>query len=345
MRLDEFDYELPRELIADFPLQERSASRLLCLKAHTKTLEHRYFYQLADLLLPNDLLVFNDSRVIPARLFGRKQTGGKVEVLVERVLPDNQALVHIKASKSPANHCQIILDNHYIMEIKARQGDLFHVTFLTQKSIFTLLEEIGHIPLPLYIQREDEALDKERYQTVYNRTKGSVAAPTAGLHFDSPLLEALQAKGVDSAYVTLHVGAGTFQPVRVDNIEDHNMHQEMIFVNQTVVDKVQSTKRRGGRVIAVGTTSVRCLEAASATGEIKPFQGETDIFIYPGYEFQCIDALITNFHLPKSSLIMLVAAFAGLTPTHFAYQAAVQQQYRFFSYGDAMFITGKDHEV
>jgi S-adenosylmethionine:tRNA ribosyltransferase-isomerase len=293
--------------------------------------------------------VFNNTRVIPARMFGQKASGGKLEVLVERMLDEHSVLAHVRSSKSPKPGTRLILDGgadgeKVEAEMRARHDALFEIHFLDPRPVLEILEAIGHMPLPPYIDRPDEDADKERYQTVYNQKPGAVAAPTAGLHFDEPLLEKIRAKGVETAFVTLHVGAGTFQPVRVDKIEDHHMHSEYAEVPQEVVDAIAATRARGGRVIAVGTTSVRSLESAAkvslAQGKpLAPFFSDTDIFIFPGYQFQVVDAMVTNFHLPESTLIMLVSAFAGYDNVMAAYQAAVAEQYRFFSYGDAMFVT------
>lgn len=342
MKKSDFNYILPEELIARYPAQKRSASRMLLLDG---AVEHKQFIDLLDLLTPNDLLVFNNSKVIPARVFGEKETGGKVEILVERILPSNQALAHVKASKSPKVGSRIFLKEnpsvaarHLPLErggelaIVAREDDLFVLQF--NRDVLNVLNEIGHMPLPHYMQRDDEIGDLERYQTVYAKHDGSVAAPTAGLHFDEELLEKIKVKGVETAFVTLHVGAGTFQPVRAENIEDHKMHAEWVEVSGEVVAKVKRAKEVGGRVIAVGTTSVRCLETANQ----KSYSGETDIFIYPGYKFNTVDAMLTNFHLPESSLIMLVSAFVGRDKIMAAYQAAIDDEYRFYSYGDCMFL-------
>lgn len=303
-----------------------------------------FFTDLLDKLQPGDLLVFNNTRVIPARLFGRKASGGKLEVLVERMLDDKRVLAHVRASKAPKPGTALLLgeDESVKATMLARHDALFEIQFDDTRDVLTILNDIGHMPLPPYIDRPDEAADRELYQTVYSQRPGAVAAPTAGLHFDEPLLAALKEKGVEMAFVTLHVGAGTFQPVRVESIEDHVMHAEYAEVPQTVVDAVLACKARGNRVIAVGTTSVRSLESAaqaSAEAVIAPFFGDTRIFIYPGYHYQVVDALVTNFHLPESTLIMLVSAFAGYRHTMDAYRQAVAEQYRFFSYGDAMFIT------
>lgn len=340
MRVDEFDYELPDELIARFPLAERSASRLMVLDARDGRTEHRAFRDLPELLAEGDLLVFNDTRVIPARLFGRKETGGAVEILVERVTGEHEVLAHVRASKPPKPGTRIGLDGGAAMRMLAREGELFRLVVEsgTPEPVLSLLSRLGHMPLPPYIDREDSALDRERYQTVYAAAPGAVAAPTAGLHFDGPLMACLQSRGVRTTTVTLHVGAGTFQPVRVDDIADHRMHSEWLEVNEPAVRAVEETKAAGGRVVAVGTTSVRSLETAALSGCLKPYRGETDIFIFPGFRFRVVDALVTNFHLPRSTLLMLVSAFAGQSRTLAAYREAVRRQYRFFSYGDAMFI-------
>jgi len=343
MRVADFSFELPESLIARYPQTQRSGCRLLSLDGPTGELTHGIFTDLLDKLEAGDLLVFNNTRVIPARVFGRKVSGGKIEVLVERVLDSHRILAHVRASKSPKPGAELLLgDNENIKAtMVARHDTLFELEFNEDRDVFTLLDEIGHMPLPPYIDRPDEDADRELYQTVYSERLGAVAAPTAGLHFDTPLMDALKAKGVEFAFVTLHVGAGTFQPVRVDTIEDHVMHAEYAEVPQDVVDAVFACKARGNRVIAVGTTSVRSLESAAAAAEdalIAPFFGDTKIFIYPGYHYQVIDALVTNFHLPESTLIMLVSAFAGYKNTMNAYHQAVVEQYRFFSYGDAMFI-------
>lgn len=339
MKVSDFDFELPEQLIASFPTTERTASRLLHLDAATGELAHGRFSDIAGLIAPEDLMVFNDTRVIPARFYGAKPTGGKVEILLERVQDSHHALVQMKSSKTPRPGTYIQLDDSELrVQVLAKKGDFYEVMF-PDPGVLEIAEALGHIPLPPYIDRADQLEDRERYQTVYAREHGAVAAPTAGLHFDEALLDELRGRGVDQQFVTLHVGAGTFQPVRVENVEDHHMHSETIDVSPAVCDAVNACRARGGRVIAVGTTSVRSLETASASGEITPFKGETDIFMYPGYEFRCVDAMITNFHLPGSTLIMLVAAFAGLDNIKRAYAAAIEQEYRFFSYGDAMLIT------
>lgn len=337
MRVSDFHFDLPDTLIARHPLAQRRASRLLALDGPTGTLANRQFADLLDYLRPGDLMVFNNTRVIPARLFGRKATGGQLEILIERVLDENRALAHVRASKSPKPGSRILLDGGGEAEMLVRHDALFELRF--DEPLLPLLERIGHMPLPPYIDRPDETADRERYQTVYAERAGAVAAPTAGLHFDEPLLESIREMGVETAFVTLHVGAGTFQPVRVERIEEHHMHHEWLEVGQDVVDAIAACKARGGRVIAVGTTSVRSLESAARDGELKPFSGETDIFLYPGKPFHVVDALVTNFHLPESTLLMLVSAFAGYPETMAAYRKAVEEGYRFFSYGDAMFIT------
>lgn len=342
MQLSDFHFELPNELIARYPIEKRSACRLLSLEGKTGHIKHGIFTDIVDKLQPGDLLVFNDTRVIPARVYGRKASGGKIEILVERLLNNNRVLAHIKASKSPKVGAELFLGEAGQVKVImiARHDTLFELQF--PMDVLTVLNQIGHIPLPPYIDRPDDEQDREVYQTVYSKIPGAVAAPTAGLHFDESLLATLKQKGIEMAFVTLHVGAGTFQPVRVDKIEEHVMHAEYAQVSQDVVNAVKACKARGNRIIAVGTTSVRALEsAAQKTGSIESFFDDTRIFIYPGYQFKVVDALITNFHLPESTLIMLVSAFAGYHNTMGAYNEAVTQHYRFFSYGDAMFITRK----
>ena len=343
MKLKDFDYHLPKELIAQFPAEQRTDSRLLVVNKTTARVSDKLFTNIESLLNPGDLLVMNNTRVIPARLFGHKQSGGKLEVLVERVLNEHEVLAQVRASKSPKPGAMIVFDDDakneiFSAEVIARVDSFFHLRFDTQQSVLTILDDIGHIPLPPYIERGDETDDIERYQTVYAKQPGAVAAPTAGLHFDKKTLLALEEKGVDLGYVTLHVGAGTYQPVRVENIADHKMHKEWISVSDELVEKIIKTKAAGGRIIAVGTTTVRSLESAVLDGSLKPFEGETDIFITPGSEFRVVDSLITNFHLPESTLLMLVSAFAGYELMMTAYRHAVDSKYRFFSYGDAMFI-------
>ncbi|WP_339057122.1 tRNA preQ1(34) S-adenosylmethionine ribosyltransferase-isomerase QueA [Candidatus Regiella endosymbiont of Tuberolachnus salignus] len=399
MRVDDFSFTLPGSLIAHYPHSQRSGCRLLSLDGQTGSITHGVFTDVLNKLQAGDLLVFNDTRVIPARLFGKKASGGKLEILVERLLDDHRVLAHVKASKAPKPGTQLQLGDdkseHTAIQatVLARLDNLFELRFDDQRDVLTILRAIGHIPLPPYIDRPDEKSDRELYQTVYSQRPGAVAAPTAGLHFDQPLLDALRKKGIEMAFVTLHVGAGTFQPIRVKNIEEHSMHAEYAEVPQTVVEAVLACKARGKRVIAVGTTSVRSLESAAmqraekneniptvfeaaallaadirpnhvvdlrssgrtpwppsgnfkdcgynpgSNALIMPFFGDTRIFIYPGYHYQIVDGLITNFHLPKSTLIMLVAAFAGYKNTMAAYQLAIEKEYRFFSYGDAMFIS------
>ncbi len=344
MRVADFSFDLPDELIARYPTAQRNASRLLTLDGVDGQLADKQFTDLLELINPGDLMVFNNTRVIPARLFGQKATGGKLEILVERMLDDKRILAHVRSSKSPKVDALINLDAGYQMKMLARHDALFELELLSDNTILEVLEQVGHMPLPPYIDRPDEDADKERYQTVYNQTPGAVAAPTAGLHFDDAMLAALKDKGVNIAFVTLHVGAGTFQPVRVDNVLEHKMHSEWANVSQEVVDLIAQTKANGHRVVAVGTTSVRSLEsAARACGDapLSGFSGDTDIFIYPGYQFKVVDAMVTNFHLPESTLIMLLSAFAGYDEVMAAYQHAIAQKYRFFSYGDAMFVTKK----
>ncbi len=342
MELSDFDYLLPESLIAQSPLVDRNASRLMVIYPAKHKIRDQKFAQLSTFLNPGDLLVFNNTRVIPARLFGRKESGGKVEVMVERVLDDSKLLAHIRSSKSPRPGSRLILENQIHCLMSERKDDLFILVQKSDMSWFELLESYGHIPLPPYIQREDDADDRERYQTVYAETPGAVAAPTAGLHFDQQQIAQLQAMDINMAFITLHVGAGTFQPVRGDNIDDHIMHAEYIVVPQSVCDLIKQTKLKGNRVIAVGTTVVRSLESAALDGTLSAFEGDSKLFVKPGYSFKVIDAMITNFHLPKSTLLMLVSAFAGSDLIKQAYQHAIKQRYRFFSYGDAMFITSRD---
>lgn len=339
MRRDEFRYELPAELIAQQPLRERAASRLLHLDLARNALVDRRFSDLPDLLREGDLLVFNDTRVIPARLYGKKTTGGRVEVLIERVIGDSRAVAHVRASRAPAMGAALDLEDGVTARIVGRDGDLFELVFEDVRSVAQILEAAGHVPLPPYIERPDTEQDRQRYQTIFARRAGAVAAPTAGLHFDEHILERIRAHGVSIAWVTLHVGAGTFQPVRTERVEEHHMHSEHIEVSELACEQAAQARRRGGRIVAVGTTVVRSLETASRGGTLQPFKGDTDIFIYPGYEFRTVDALLTNFHLPESTLLMLVCAFAGHERTMAAYRHAVTQRYRFFSYGDAMFIS------
>lgn len=339
MKLSDFIYNLPPELIAQRPLAERSASRLLQVSGETGSIIDSTFADIEQVLQANDLLVFNDTRVIPARLFGTKATGGKIEVLIERVIDDTHCLAHIRASKSPKAGSRITLEDAFDMEIIGRQDALFELKLTDKASILDLLEEYGHIPLPPYIERQDTEADKERYQTIFADKPGAVAAPTAGLHFDESLITRLKNKGVNTASVTLHVGAGTFQPVKHDDLSQHVMHSEYIEVNQEACDKIIACKESGGRVVAVGTTSVRSLESTYQKGGIQPYSGDTKLFIKPGYEFGVVDIMVTNFHLPGSTLLMLVSAFAGYENIFNSYEHAIQERYRFFSYGDAMLLT------
>ena len=334
MKLSDFDFELPELLIAQHPSPKRTDSRLL---VRNDEFIDSHFSDLGLFLKPNDLLILNDTRVIPARLFGHKDSGGKVEVLIERLVSDHDALAMIKASRSPKIGSYIILENKVRLKICDKNDGIYSVSFESD-SILKTLNEVGHIPLPPYIDREDVKEDANRYQTVYAQNNGAVAAPTAGLHFDESLLSSLKEQGIDHTFLTLHVGAGTFQSVKVENIESHKMHSEYYEVSQESVDKIVRTKAMGGRIIAVGTTAVRTLESIALNGELLSQKGETDIFIYPGFEFRIVDVLITNFHLPKSSLLMLVSAFIGFDEMHQTYQHAIKEQYRFFSYGDAMLL-------
>lgn len=340
MRVSDYHFDLPDALIARYPMRQRTASRLLHLDGPSGELAHLSFANVLDLVKPGDLMIFNNTRVIQARVFGQKESGGKLEILVERLLNSHEILAHVRSSKSPKAGSRLILgiDKGEAIPVTmlARDDTLFHLQFA--EPVLDVLERVGHMPLPPYIERPDESSDKERYQTVYNAKPGAVAAPTAGLHFDEALLARLRDKGVQTAFVTLHVGAGTFQPVRVEHVKDHVMHAEYVEVEQSVVDLVAATKAAGGRVIAVGTTSVRSLESASQSGKLQAMMGDTSIFIHPGYEFKTVDAMITNFHLPESTLIMLISAFAGYQQVMHAYTEAIREQYRFFSYGDAMFI-------
>jgi S-adenosylmethionine:tRNA ribosyltransferase-isomerase len=346
LTLDDFDYHLPPELIAQAPLPERSASRLLAV--NDGQLQDLSFTDLPERLRAGDLLVFNDTRVIHARLHGVKDSGGQVEVLVERAIGPHEALAQVRASKSPRAGSRLRLADAFEVEVLGRVGEFFHLRFPPDEDLITLLEHHGKLPLPPYIRRAAGDADESRYQTVYARTAGSVAAPTAGLHFDDALLERIRARGVKLAWLTLHVGAGTFQPVRVDDLGQHRMHAERYVIPAETVAAIEATHTTGGRVIAVGTTSMRALEAAAQEGSLAAGSGETDIFILPGFRFRVVDALITNFHLPKSTLLMLVSAFAGMGTIRRAYAHAIAQSYRFFSYGDAMFLTRNpdaDHDA
>ena len=350
MKLADFHFDLPDELIARHPADERTASRLLVLDGETGAVEHRAFTDLLAYLRSGDLLVFNNTRVIPARLFGRKESGGRVEVLVDRLLDAVRVMAHIRASKAPKAGSRIGLaasedDGDLVawLQVIEKRDDLYELEFVagidgTAADALATMKAIGHMPLPPYIDRADTPADRERYQTVYAEREGAVAAPTAGLHFSAEYIERCRVAGIDIGFATLHVGAGTFQPVRVQNILEHTMHAEYIEVDAQLCEQVRATRARGGRVVAVGTTSVRALESASASGELQPFQGDTRIFIHPGYRFRSIDMLLTNFHLPESTLIMLVSALAGRERVLSAYREAVAQRYRFFSYGDAMLV-------
>jgi len=337
MKKSDFHFELPKSLIAQHPTKERTNSRLLSLNKESGEIKDLQFPDIVNFLNKGDLLVFNNTKVIPARLFGKKSTGGKVEVFIERLLDDNSAIAFLKTSKKPQLGMPIYFDD-LVLKPTAKKG-MFFLVETQDTSLTELMDKCGHMPLPPYIQREDALDDKDRYQTVYAKEKGAVAAPTAGLHFDKALLQNIKDKGINTAFVTLHVGAGTFQPVKTDSINDHIMHKEWLQVTPEVAELVQQTKAKENKVIAIGTTAVRCLETASMTGKIKPYTGDTNIFIYPGYEFKVVDSLLTNFHLPESTLIMLVSAKCGRKNTLNAYKHAVEQKYRFFSYGDAMFIS------
>lgn len=338
MQKSDFFYDLPARLIAQNPLPARASSRLLVLSGESGKVADFRFADLPSLLRPGDLLVFNDTRVIPARLFGHKATGGKIEMLIESLLDERHAWVHIRASKSPQPGMELHLDGGHRLVVIEKQDDLFKVES-PNVIIADILNEVGHIPLPPYIDRADGLEDRERYQTVYARNEGAVAAPTAGLHFDEAMLTHLEAIGVGKVFLTLHVGSGTFQPLRVENLDDHKMHAEYCEVDENVVEKIHATRAAGGRVVAVGTTVVRTLETAALSGTLMAFRGETRLFIRPGFQFNCVDAVLTNFHLPESTLLTLVCAFAGYDDTMAAYRHAVNMEYRFFSYGDAMFVT------
>ncbi len=343
LTVSDFDFELPEALIAQAPLSERSAARLLVVDGAAGAWRDAVVRDLPSLLREGDLLVFNDTRVIPARLHGQKDSGGKVEVLLERLLNDHEAIFHVRASKSPRHGARLLMEGGIVLEMVGREDELFRLRLVEGgATLLAALEAHGHMPLPPYIERADTAADRERYQTVFADRPGAVAAPTAGLHFDEDLLAAIRARGAETARVTLHVGAGTFQPVRVDNLAEHRMHAEWIEVSRETVEAIRATRARGGRVIAIGTTAVRALEsaaAASPSGALEPFSGDTRLFITPGVRFRVVDALFTNFHLPRSTLLMLVSAFGGYDTVMGAYRHAVQAGYRFFSYGDAMFVT------
>ncbi len=348
MQRSDFKFDLPPELIAQAPSDVRTGARLLVLDGASGDIDDRQFGDIAQSLRSGDLLVLNDTRVLPARLEGRKSTGGRVEIMLERITARREALVQIKASRSPNPGAQLALAGGRWATVIERQGALFCIEFDTDAQAF--FERFGAIPLPPYIERAATQADSDRYQTVYAQRPGAVAAPTAGLHFDEALLAQLNESGVRQAHVTLHVGMGTFAPMRVQDIEQHEIHSERVRVTPAVCEQIAQTRAAGGRVIAVGTTVVRALETAASSGELKPYDGESRLFIYPGYSFRVIDAMLTNFHLSESSLLMLVAAFAGREHVLAAYQHAVEERYRFFSYGDAMFITPQqvrkaDHAV
>ncbi|HIF49933.1 MAG TPA: tRNA preQ1(34) S-adenosylmethionine ribosyltransferase-isomerase QueA [Thiotrichaceae bacterium] len=340
MKTSDFSYDLPEELIAQYPTEDRDSSRMLCLESDSLITDST-FKQFADYLKPGDLIVLNDTRVIPARLFARKETGGKIEIMLERIRDDKTLLVQLRASKSPKPGTRLLLDENTSFEVLGRSGDMYLLSYDGAEQLTDVLNRLGHMPLPPYIDREDEGEDKERYQTVFSDKPGAVAAPTAGLHFTEQLLNELKEKGIDNTRLTLHVGAGTFQPVRVDDVKNHKMHSEYARVPIEVVEKINETKRNGGRVLAVGTTVVRSLETAARHDELTSFEGDTDIFIYPGFKFKIVDMMLTNFHLSESTLLMLVSAFAGKENIMNAYQHAIKEKYRFYSYGDAMLITAK----
>ncbi len=339
MRVSDFEFELPERLIATHPAPSRTGSRLLCLEGASGALSDHRFAELARLVHAGDLLVLNDTKVLKARMFARKSTGGRVELLIERVLDPHRVLAHIRSSRPPKPGGKLAFEDGAEVSVLARQHELFELAIPAPCTAARLMERFGSVPLPPYIKRSPDVTDEERYQTVYAGVEGAVAAPTAGLHFDRAMLERLQSAGVGIAYVTLHIGAGTFQPVRVEEIETHRMHAEQVHVDAELCERVNATREQGGRVVAVGTTCVRSLEAASQGGAIKAFRGDTRLFIRPGYRFRSVDALLTNFHLPRSTLLMLVCAFAGREQVLAAYRHAIAQSYRFYSYGDAMFIT------
>jgi S-adenosylmethionine:tRNA ribosyltransferase-isomerase len=339
MQRTDFTYNLPDHLIAQYPTESRTDSRLLYMQPNNNQLKDRYFIDFTKFLLPNDILIFNNTRVIPARLFGHKSSGGKIEILIERILDDKRVLAQLRSSRSPKPGARLHLESEIKAIVLQRVNNFFELAFDDSRSVNEILEIAGHIPLPPYIERTDTITDYSRYQTVYAQQNGAVAAPTAGLHFDKAMLEKIEKMGIETAFVTLHVGAGTFAPMRVNDISQHTMHAEYLHVSNQICEQIKATRARGGRVIAIGTTTVRALETASADGIIKPYDGETRLFITPGYRFRSVDALLTNFHLPESTLLMLVCAFAGQSQVLAAYEHAIAQEYRFFSYGDAMFLT------
>ena len=338
MKKSDFNYELPEALIAQAPLAERSASRMLVVPPQGEPLVDQHVRDLSQWLRQGDLLVFNDTRVMPARLFGNKQSGGRVEILVERLLPDSMARVQLGASKPSRVGTVIELEAGGRAEVLGREGEFYTLRFDVDDALESWLLHAGRLPLPPYIKREAGSDDDARYQTVFARELGAVAAPTAGLHFDQALLDQLRGHGIEFGHVTLHVGAGTFQPVRVDDVRQHRMHSEWLNVGPALVEQVRRTRAAGGRVVAVGTTVVRALESAMRDGELQPLAGETQIFIFPGYRIRSVDALLTNFHLPESTLLMMVSAFAGKDRVFDAYRHAIEHRYRFFSYGDAMLL-------
>jgi len=338
LKKSDFDFCLPHELIAQVPLPQRSASRMLLLDVAAQSRQDRMFAELPEILRPGDLLVFNDTRVLPARLYGRKESGGAVEILLERITGAHEAIVQLGVSKKPKEGGRIELADGSHAVVLGRDDDFFRLRFEAPEPLEKLLLKLGEMPLPPYIERHADASDMERYQTVFAREPGAVAAPTAGLHFDEATLVRLRERGVEFGYITLHVGAGTFQPVRADDLKDHHMHTEWLNVGAHLIGQIRRIRAHGGRVIAVGTTVVRALESASTDGVLYPFSGETQIFIFPGYRFSSIDGLLTNFHLPQSTLLMLVSALAGREFILDSYRHAVEQRYRFFSYGDAMLI-------
>jgi len=339
VKTSDFDYDLPIEQIAQYPLPERTASKLMVVDVRRQQISHHRFSDIEQFLKPHDLLVLNDTKVIPARCYGKKASGGKIECLVERIIQTNEMLVHIKASKAPKVGATLFLtDQQLAVVVVARVGDLFHLRAGDGIDVLAFLQENGQIPLPPYIERAPNHEDLTRYQTVFAQKPGAVAAPTASLHFDEALLATLKAQGISQAFLTLHVGAGTFQPVREEDVSNHHMHAEVIEVSSPLCEKIAETKKQQGRVVAVGTTVVRSLESAAREGQCHPYQGETDLFILPGFQFNVVDIMLTNFHLPKSTLLMLVSAFAGWGLVREAYRQAVENDYRFFSYGDAMLI-------
>lgn len=335
----DYYYHLPEQLIAQKPLAERDASRLLCLDRNLGVIKDSTIANVHKYLQKGDLLVLNNTRVIPARLFAKKSTGGQVEILIERVIDTNTLFAQVRSSKTPKVGQKLIVEEQFYFTVIDRQNDLFKLQLDSEDNIDNVLKNAGHIPLPPYIKRADTTIDKSRYQTVFAEQPGAVAAPTAGLHFDQTLLDLIRDKGVDIGYITLHVGAGTFQPVRVENLNDHTMHSERINVGADIISQIHKAKLSGNRIIAVGTTVIRALETACLDGQVEPFQGETDLFVLPGFEFKCVDALLTNFHVSESTLLALVCAFGGYDNVMNAYHHAIAEEYRFYSYGDAMFIS------